>query len=144
MTGGWQSQFERVERWYERSRSARSEHDQLDFLLAFFESSFALRDWLIDEGAVKEKEIESLFSKHVELRINRDLANCFKHHTISRPSQEQPPSLAIEYAPERPTFRSDCRLIVLSEGEKYDALWLAGKCVGIWRGFLSDLRHAPL
>ena len=140
MTGGWQSHFDRVERWYERSKSARSEHDQLDFLLAFFDNSFALRDWLIDTGAAKKKEIESLFSGHVELRINRDLANSFKHHSIDRPSQEQPPSIAIEYAPERPTFRTDCRLVVLSEGEKYEALALAGRCLEIWRGFLGRLQ----
>ena len=140
MTGGWQSHFDRVERWYERSKSARAEHDQLDFLLAFFENSLALRDWLIDTEAVKEKEIASLFSEHVELRINRDLANSFKHHSIDHPSQEQPPSIAIEYAPERPTFRTDCRLIVLSEGKKYEALALAGRCLEIWRAFLSSLQ----
>jgi hypothetical protein len=109
-------------------------------LLTFFESSFALRDWLIDTGAVKKKEIESLFSEHVELRINRDLANSSKHHSIDRPSQKQPPSIAIEYAPERPTFRADCRLVVLSEGEKYEALALASRCLEIWRGFCDRLQ----
>jgi hypothetical protein len=140
MTGGWQSQFNRVERWYERSKSARVEHDRFDFLLAFFENSLALRDWLKDTGAVKEQEINSLFSEHVELRINRDLANSFKHHSIDRPSQEQPPSIAIEYAPERPTFRTGCRLVILSEGETHDALALAGRCLEIWRGFLNRPR----
>lgn len=137
MTGGWQNHFDRVERWYERSNSARTEHDQLDFLLAFFENSLALRDWLIDTGAVKKEEIESLFAEHVELRINRDLANSFKHHSINRPSQEQPPSIAIEYAPECPTFRTDCRLVVLSGGEKYEALALASRCLDVWRVFVN-------
>jgi len=139
MTGGWQSQFERLERWYERSNSARVEHDQLDFLLAFFKNSLALRDWLLDTGAVNKQEIESLFLNQVELRISRDLANSFKHHSIDRPSQEQPPSIAIEYAPERPTFRTDCRLVVLSEGKKYEALALAARCLEVWREFLSPL-----
>ena len=140
MTGGWQSHFDRVERWYVRSTLARDEYDQLDFLLSFFENSFALRDWLIDTGAVKEKDVESLFLKHVELRINRDLANSFKHHSIDRPSQEQPPSVAAEYAPERPTFRTDCRLVVLSEGVHYEALELAHRCLEIWREFVSPLQ----
>jgi hypothetical protein len=40
------------------------------------------------------------FPKHIDLRINRDLANSFKHHSIGRSSKEQPPALMIEYAPE--------------------------------------------
>ena len=139
MTGGWRSHFDRVERWYERSKLRGPEHDQLDFLFAFFENSFALRDWLLDTGAVSKREVDALFSKHVEMRINRDLANSFKHHSIDRPSQEEPPSIAIEYAPGRPTFRTDSRLVVLSEGVKYDALGLAGRCLEIWRGLLSSL-----
>jgi hypothetical protein len=143
MTGGWQSQFERAERWYERVTSATAEHDQLDFLLAFLENSFSLRDWLIDTDAVNKTEIDSLFSEHVELRINRDLANSLKHHSIDRPSQGQPPSIAVEYAPERPTFRTDCRLVILSEGKKYEALALAAQCLEIWRGFLNRLQSNP-
>lgn len=143
MTGGWQGHFDRVERWYERAKSAQSEHDQIDFLFAFFENSFALRDWLIDTGAIKKEEVESLFLEHMELRINRDLANSFKHHSIERPSQEQPPSVLIEYAPEHPTFRADCRLVVLSEGKKYEALELARRCLEIWRGFVKSMQSKP-
>lgn len=138
MTGGWQGQLERVERWYRRAALAKDEHDQLDFLFAFFESSFSLRDWLIDTGVVPQQDVEALFAKHVELRINRDLANSLKHHSIHRGSQEQPPSIAIEYAPECPTYRDDSRLVILSEGVKYDALALAERCLTIW----SELSHS--
>ena len=138
MTGGWQAHLARVERWYRRAAFAKDEHDQLDFLFAFFESSFSLRDWLIDTGAVSQQGMEALFTKHVELRINRDLANSLKHHSIHRVSQKQPPSIAIEYAPEYPTYRSDSRLVVLSEGKKYDALTLAERCLAIW----TDLSHS--
>jgi hypothetical protein len=48
MTGGWQAHLARVERWYHRAALAKDEYDQLDFLFVFFESSFSLRDWLID------------------------------------------------------------------------------------------------
>jgi hypothetical protein len=132
MTGGWQAHLARVERWYRRAALAKNEHDQLDFLFAFFESSFWLRDWLIDTGAIPQPEMETLFAKHVELRINRVLANSLKHHSIHRVSQEQPPSIAIEYAPEYPTYRDDSRLVILSEGVKYDALALAKQCLSIW------------
>lgn len=137
ITGGWQAQLARVGRWYRRAAFVKDEDDQLDFLFAFFESSFSLRDWLIDTGAIPQQEMEALFDKHVELRINRDLANSLKHHSIHRGSQEQPPSIAIEYAPECPSYRSDSRLVVLSEGVKYDALTLAERCLAIWTDLLS-------
>lgn len=121
MTGGWQSQLSRVELWYKRLTSARNEDDQLDFLFAFFESSLTLRDWLIDTGTVSRQKMTTLYSRHVELRLNRDLANSTKHHSIDRPSQDEPPCLTTEYAPERPTFGNERRLIVLSEGHSYDA-----------------------
>jgi hypothetical protein len=139
MTGGWQAHLARLERWYRRAALAKDEHDQLDFLFAFFESSFSLRDWLIDTGAVSQQEMEALFAKHVELRINRDLANSLKHHSIHRVSQEQPPSIAIEYAPEYPTYRDDSRLVILSEGVKYDALTLAKQCLVIWTDVSASL-----
>ena len=69
MTGGWQTHLARVERWYRRAEVAKDEHDQLDFLFAFFESSFSLRDWLIDNGAVLQRDMDTLFAKHIELRI---------------------------------------------------------------------------
>jgi hypothetical protein len=135
MTGGWQSHLNRTERWYGRLIAAQSEDDKLDFLYAFFESSFAFRDWLIDTAAVTEQEMNDLFLSHVELRLNRDIANSLKHHSIKRPSQEQPPCIASEYAPERPTFGTDRRLVVLSEGKTYDAIDLAKCCLDTWREY---------
>jgi hypothetical protein len=111
--------------------------------LAFFENSLSLRDWLIDTYATRQSEIDSLFSHHAELRINRDLANSFKHYNINRPSQEQPPCLAREFAPENPSFGQDSKLIVLSEGVKYDALLLARTCMSLWHHFTSDIAIKP-
>lgn len=138
MTGGWRSQLSRVERWYKHLTAARIEEDQLDFLFAFFESSLTLRDWLIDTGTVSQQDMTTLYSQHVELRLNRDLANSTKHHSIDRPSQDQPPCLTTEYAPEHPTFGHERRLIVLSDGRVYDALKLAKDCLNIWRDFVKQ------
>lgn len=139
MVGGWRSQLARVERWYERLISTRNEHDQLDFLFAFFENSLSLRDWLIDTGVVSQQAIADLYLQHVELRINRDLANSTKHHSIDRVSQDEPPCLTTEYAPEYPTFGTERRLIVLSEGHSYDAIKLAKDCLAIWNKFVEPL-----
>jgi len=142
MTGGWRGQLQRVERWHSRFVNAQSEHDQIDYLFAFFEASFALRDWLIDTGAAPQMDLERLFQQHVELRLNRDIANLLKHHSISRPSQEQPPSLICEYAPERPSFGVDRSLLFLSEGASYDAIALATRCLGIWSEYADRLSRA--
>lgn len=138
MTGGWHSHLERVGRWHERAVAANNLEDQSDFLFAFFESSFALRDWLVDTGTVGQRQLEDLFAGSVALRINRDIANQLKHHSIVRPSQEQPPALAREYAPER-LSHAKSRLIVLSEGRTYDALELASECLRTWRDYTAGL-----
>lgn len=140
MTGGWQEQLSRIERWHKRILAAQNAEDGVDFLYAFFEGSFALRDWLIDTGTVTQQQLEGLFSQHVELRINRDIANSFKHHSITRPSQEQPPSIIREYAPENPSFGSASRLVILSEGQQYDAIDLAGRCLAIWQEYTTLLK----
>lgn len=139
MSGGWQSQLSRIERWHKRVIAAENVQDREDFLYAFFENSFALRDWLIDTGAVNQQHIEGLLSQHVELRINRDIANSLKHHSIKRSSQEQPPSIVREYTPERPNSDLGNRMVILSEGKQYDAIELATRCLTIWRQFTRNL-----
>jgi len=82
---GWRGQYDRVLRWQRRIRTAdeaRSSADQLDFLLAFFASCFDLRDWLIASG-VDRKSVTALFRSNVELRVCRDIANGFKHFSIT-------------------------------------------------------------
>jgi hypothetical protein len=51
MTGGWESQLDRVKRWYHRASTATNSIDRFDFLYAFFENAFHLRDWLRDTNA---------------------------------------------------------------------------------------------
>src|ERR1700721_2468090 len=75
MTGGWHSHFARLERWHSRLLATADENDHLDYLFAFFENSYALRDWLLDAGVSSQREIDALFAQHAQLRINRDLAN---------------------------------------------------------------------
>lgn len=135
MTGGWKGQLQRVRRWHARMNAAVESDDRTDFLFAFFEAALHLRDWLLDTAAVPPKTLEAFFASHVEMRVCRDLANAWKHYSISRPSQNAPPSVLLEYtqvtgAPARVT------LVVLSDGQKYDAFELATECLVLWEEFL--------
>lgn len=69
MTGGWQTQLERVKRWYTRITSARNRIDKLDYFYAFFENAFHLRDWLLNSEEFDKKMINQLFEKKVEMRL---------------------------------------------------------------------------
>jgi hypothetical protein len=86
---GWQGQYHRMLRWPRRvigAANGEPSADELDYLLAFFESAHHLRDWLARTGAVSIAELESFAASHVEIGICRDIANGFKHHSISRQS----------------------------------------------------------
>lgn len=138
MTGGWQSQFNRMCRWHDRLRNASSS-DKIDFLYAFFENALHLRDWLIDTGAVKRADIDRFFVQSAAMRLCRDIANAHKHYSLSRPSQSMPFAELREYAPYGGgSFTDKQSLSVLSDGEKYDAFDLASRVRCAWEEFLKQ------
>lgn len=137
MTGGWQSQWDRVTRWYGRAVTAQNPVDRYDFFYAFFESAFHLRDWLRDSDAATSEALDSFFDGTAEMRLCRDLANSHKHFSIRNPSQPHPPSEVHEYSPEAGSLADDVSLVILSDGEKYDAFELAQRVFSHWASFLS-------
>lgn len=139
MTGGWKAQLERVRRWYQRALSAKDPIDRYDFLYAFFENAFHLRDWLIDTGAVSENDLTNFFAENEDMRLCRDLANSHKHYSISRPSQPAPPSEVREYSPRSGNFDTDTSLVILSDGTKYDAFDLAMRILHKWEEFITSI-----
>jgi hypothetical protein len=140
MTGGWRGQAGRMRRWHSRLRTSAPE-DRADFLYAFFENAFHLRDWLLDSGEVDAATIDALFASREELRLCRDLANSHKHRSISRHSQPRPPSEVWEYAPAAGNLGGDVSIVIVSNRVKHDALELADKVLATWEEFLEDLRR---
>ena len=136
MTGGWRAQLDRVRRWHARLATARNPSDRHDFLYAFFESAFHLRDWLLDAGAASERDIRTLFEGAEEMRLCRDLANSHKHFSLYDPSQPLPPSEALEFAAGFGNLDTDTSLVVLSDGKKHDAFELATKVLRSWEAFI--------
>ncbi len=139
MTGGWQSQLDRVRRWYVRAVNAVDATDRWDFLYAFFEGALHLRDWLKDPGAASQKDLEALFGEP-DMCLCRDLANSHKHYSLRHPSQPAPPSEAREDSPGTGSLGGDISLVVLSDGVKHDAFDLAGRILRRWEVFI--LTHA--
>lgn len=138
MNDGWKAQYERVFRWYDRVFNCKSEIDRRDFMYAFFENAFHLRDWLIDTGIVNKDTLYNFFDSKTEMRLCRDLANAHKHYSINQPSQSAPPSEVQEYSPGNGDFGSDYSLVILSEGKHHNAYELATKIMASWDFFIKE------
>jgi hypothetical protein len=117
--------------------AASTPAEQSDFLYAFFENAFHLRDWLLDTGGASKAALGRLFEDHVEMKLCRDLANAHKHFSLRDPSQPEPPSEAREYVPGDGRSGPSSRLVVVSEWEKYDPIALAGAILAIWEEFIK-------
>jgi hypothetical protein len=138
MTGGWRAQQDRVRRWHDRVQAAQAgSQDQADYLSAFFENAFHLRDWLLDTGAVTPVQIKALFDGHVQMRLCRDLANAHKHFSLKKPSQSEPPSEVREYVPGNADEGPTIALSVVSDWKKHDLTALAGEVLRLWDEFIS-------
>ena len=138
MTGGWRTQLNRVRRWWRRLSNATDPHDREDYLYAFFENAFHLRDWLRDTGEVAEADLAKFFEVNEEMRLCRDLANSHKHYSLRHASQSAPPSEVREYWPGGGNFTADVSLTILSEGKKYDAFVLAKRILDRWEEFIAS------
>jgi hypothetical protein len=57
MTGGWQSQLDRVHRWYDRVSKAEDPADKRDFLYPFFENAFHLKEGSSPVDATAEQRL---------------------------------------------------------------------------------------
>ena len=137
MTGGWRSQLDRVRRWHDRASKASTRIDRYDFLYAFFENAFHLRDWLADTAAASPEVLNQFFTQNADMRLCRDLANSYKHYSLQRASQSVPPSEAHEYSSGTGNLAGDVSLVVLSDGVKHDAFELATRVLHAWDAFVG-------
>ncbi len=134
---GWHGQYLRMLRWYSRLDQAKDRHEIEDFLYAFFQNCYHLRDWLRNTDALSKKVLTDFFSSHIELRICQDICNATKHFHLTSSSFEVEFSLAREYVgPARGRFEQDSTLVILASGTKFDVFELAARCLRLWREFL--------
>jgi hypothetical protein len=101
---GWQGQFDRMERWHQRALGALSGRnpdldDAEDFVYAFCQSAYHLRDWLRKSGAASQAELDALMQSTPALKLCRDVCNGSKHLTLDDTTTTERIGLMREYIP---------------------------------------------
>jgi hypothetical protein len=147
---GWRGQLARVTRWRQRVVTAANGEpsaDELDFLLAFFESAYHLRDWLVETGALSNVEVDGYVASHIELQLCRDIANGFKHHSLSRPSIDAEFAIVNQYVPSNERGRR-YRLpnggwTILANGTQFGLVDLSERVLLLWNQFLTPSKLNP-
>lgn len=135
---GWQGHYGRTRRWFERLLQVANQWDshtmdeQIDYALAFFQSAYHLRDYLLREGVVDQAALDELMRRSRPLRICRDLANGGKHRVISSASIDPSPWILRSL-----NFGPTPRLTLKADPELADLVSVAASCLDEWDSFLS-------
>lgn len=150
---GWRGQFARMRRWHRRALHAledgrgESAGDAEDFVYAFCQSAYHLRDWLQKSEAASQADLDDLMRRTPALALCRDVCNGSKHLALD-PSRTNTDHIGLmrEYVP--PISAGDKgssrpRLFVF-EGkddsvEMVDIRELMSDCVGAWVAFVRDV-----
>jgi hypothetical protein len=146
----WLTHYARTLRWYARLQKVRAACGQVgihqdceDYIYAFFQNCFHLRDWLLKSRVIHKSQLDQLFESNVELRLCRDICNGTKHMTITRkPSIDADFYTFREYDHLHISSPSDDphameKFMIRASGEKWDAFELADRCMQIWNEFLE-------
>jgi hypothetical protein len=97
---GWRGQYRRMIRWQDRAVESMKGDDGneiYDFIYAFFQSCYHLRDWIVSDEAATKEEMKELFSKNIELQLCRDICNATKHLKYNTASIDSRPYIAREW-----------------------------------------------
>ena len=147
---GWRGQLARVSRWRQRVVTAANGEpsaDEIDFLLAFFESAYHLRDWLVATGAVSNMEVDGYVASHIELQLCRDIANGFKHHSLRRPSIDAELAIVNHYVPPNERGRKyrlpNGEWTILANGTQLGLVDLSERVLLLWNQFLVQRNLNP-
>jgi len=151
--GTWRAQYSRLCRWHQRVRAlVRTEgkrtapQDELDFIFAYFQTCFHLKEWLWKSGAVSQAETDSLTNQHFEFKLCRDICNGTKHFKISEAKASVDFHFSIQRDidpfehPTAPGYRESYTIIFDHEGSRlaYDLFGLELRCFEIWNAFLES------
>jgi len=159
---GWEVQLRRVERWHQRAMRILNPHEGLageeaiDFLYAFFQSAYHMRDWLQNSGAASKASLDALMSANHSLQLCRDVCNGSKHFALDpKRSKTDHIGLMREYVPPRvgQTTGSSRPCLLVFEGrdggiefKRIDELMT--DCLSAWQAFCAtlmpfDARYSP-
>jgi hypothetical protein len=107
---GWRGQLRRVERWHRRAGYVLDpyrripEDEIVDFLYAFFQSAYHMRDWLEKSGGSSKEALDELMESSRCLKLCRDVCNGSKHFALKpqRSNDVARIGLMREYVPPPP------------------------------------------
>ena len=147
---GWRGQFARVQRWQQRAlRTVDSgEQHPEDYVYAFCQNAYHLRDWLQNSGAASQRDLDELMARTPALKLRRDVCNGSKHFVLDqRRTSTDHIGLMREYVPPPVTDREPgerLRLLTV-EGQDgsvnfFEIEDLLEQCVGAWRDFCRGIR----
>lgn len=151
---GWKGQLARVARWHERVQSLGARDDlsitpitAFDYLYAFFQNCYHLRDWLKNSGTLSESDLQSFMTDNEAMAVCRDIANGTKHLRITTPSIDANPAFGREYHPagwpgKRPGT-SESYFVLLEDRttkaeSRFDLQDLAARCLAEWEHLLRS------
>jgi hypothetical protein len=117
-----------------------------DEVFSFFVNCHHIKDWLLRDRRLRisGKLIPDFIDAHPELKICGDLCNGAKHCVLDRkPRTGSQPFLAgrqFESEGTNGVFHTlKCRFTIISNGQFYDALELAQRCMALWDEFLTGV-----
>ncbi|MBI5778390.1 MAG: hypothetical protein HZA49_02920 [Planctomycetes bacterium] len=149
----WWMQWICVKRWYKRVQEIQERHIKtdigladFDFIYAFFQNCYHLKDWLIASRPKLRKSIEDLFSTNDELQLCQDICNGTKHCELSRPRRDANFNIYREYdhfalpneSSDRYRIASDNKNKPTESVKTYDLFDLAHKCIETWKVFIIN------
>jgi len=149
----YEEQFERVKRWYNRffeitfgMAHKRNTEFYQDEVYAFFINCYHLKDWIINEKSVKNKnkkqKLEDFINNNECMSLCADICNGLKHLELSR-------NIRTGIQPEFKDRKFELELggaeakivvkynIITSKGNK-DAFLLATDCKEKWEEFIKN------
>jgi hypothetical protein len=144
-----------MERWHRRALAAldgadANPSDAEDFVYAFCQSAYHLRDWLQKSGAASQAELDTLMKSTPALKLCRDVCNGSKHLTLD-PARTDTDHIGLmrEYVPpigagEEGGIRPRLFVFEGQEGsvELVEIRELMRECVAAWRNFCAQLPNS--
>ncbi len=144
-------QWKRTLRWLSRieQQSLRDEWEYDDFVWAFFQNCWHLRDWIKNDSAIREElrsKLTEEIRKHPSLKICSDIANGAKHFALDRPKDgagARPSHKTLAVVAGQPNQTKLTIYIMRGNGERLDALSLAYEAMDAWRSILKKYGVSP-
>jgi hypothetical protein len=134
---GWNGQYKRMIRFHDRAKQSLQGNDEneiYDFIYAFFQNCYHLRDWVVSGGVATKDEMKYLFDNNTELKLCRDICNATKHLQYDKPSIDPRPRISREWNP----FKNEAADFYLYSDKRRSITELMSSCVVAWDEFLAN------